>query len=452
MKKEIFPIRSKLNLSRKQLKEFKAIAANAGQDLSLLYEGESQNTYHRIATMQEARRILSQATKAQRRKRSETFLDGLEYRSRIPQGMHDRGEAYVFADHPLEEERDKGGHNNHLPIYVRTLSILEKVVPAGEVWDLSVHPSEWDVDEREEMYNIVNIGKLTLEANASIIVRGNAFILTCQKLVKEGSSPENYDIGILDTPHGFGYRMGDFDGADGRDGADGKKGADGRQPRLGTTFLGPVTDQLFKKESLDGKDGTPGEAGTNGESGLNGGACRLAEINLRHLTTQSPVTVGVIPGSGGNGGDGGNGGCGGDGGTGADGFRTVEKNVEPGHGGDGGPGGNGGKGGRAGHGGISSNVFLEVPEDEIDNIRYYSKKGLPGKPGKGGAGGKGGRPGRGGLPYKRSENEKQTDTGPLNGTPGKPGKDGRDGRTGRVMPAAKVYLNSRHETGSGPQE
>ncbi len=71
----------------------------------LLQDGECI-TYYRIDTMPEARRILSQATLEE--KRSETFLDGLEYRSRIPQECM-IGRAYVFADHPLEAERIRWG-------------------------------------------------------------------------------------------------------------------------------------------------------------------------------------------------------------------------------------------------------------------------------------------------------------------------------------------------------
>ena len=105
-----------------QQNEFLSIAEDAGQQVDLLLKNGECITYYRIETMFEARRILSQATLEDRKKRSETFLDGLEYRSRIPQGMHDRGEAYVFADHSLETEKDQVGHRNHLPIYVRTWS------------------------------------------------------------------------------------------------------------------------------------------------------------------------------------------------------------------------------------------------------------------------------------------------------------------------------------------
>ena len=89
------------DLDTLQLKEFSQIASDAGQNIRKIVSGETKETYFRIATMPEMKRILSQATEQERKKRSETFLKGLEYRNRIPQGMHDRGEAYIFSDHPL---------------------------------------------------------------------------------------------------------------------------------------------------------------------------------------------------------------------------------------------------------------------------------------------------------------------------------------------------------------
>ena len=86
------------------------------------------------------------------------------------------------------------------------------------------------------MYNILNVGRLILQGNASVLVRGNAFVFTCQQIVKEGASGSEYDIGILGTPHGFGMRRGLFDGRDGKDGMQGKNGSDGTKPVLGMSF------------------------------------------------------------------------------------------------------------------------------------------------------------------------------------------------------------------------
>lgn len=417
--------------------EFLSIALEANQDLEKLRAGDSQRTYFRIRTMAEARRILSQATPEERAKRGETFLDGLEYRSRIPQGMHDRGEAYVFADHPLSET-DRAGHNNHFPIYVRTLSIPEKVIAAGEVWDITLHPREWGADQLEEMYNIVNIGRLTIETNAAVIVRGNALIFTCQELIKKGALAKEFDIGILSTPHGFGIRAGTFDGVRGKRGKDGSRGTDGIAPTMVASILGTTIDRSFRKELLNGTEGANGENGTDGEMGLNGGACRFAEINIRSLQTIVPLTIGVISGNGGNGGDGGDGGNGGAGGDGVNAVKTMEGIIGPGIGGKGGNGGDGGHGGRAGHNGLSSNVYITVPEEAVHLIRSYSKAGQPGKPGIGGQAGRGGLAGQ---PGERFPHDNLTEYSTAN-SDGQAGKKGRDGKQGRHLPPAKIYIDS----------
>ncbi len=409
-----------------QTDEFYEIAAYAGQDADKLRSGETLVTYFRIGTMEEARQILSRATDEERKKRGTTFLDGLGYRSRIPQGMHDRGEAYVFADHPPETEKDSRGHRNHLPIYVRMLSVAEKTVRENEVWDVTLSPSEWSADQREEMYNIVNVGRLILETNAAVVVRGNAFCLTCQELVKTDISGQAYDIGILGTPHGFGFRSGAFDGRNGNSGTNGISGASGIEPSLGANFLGRVPPPDFRPESLDGQAGTQGEDGRNGEDGLNGGACRIAELNIRTLKAPGSLTVGAIPGDGGNGGDGGHGGSGGQGGNGIGSIKTVEGILGPGKAGAGGDGGRGGRGGRAGHSGISSNVFIHVPDQYADRIVAFSRPGRPGIPGKGGLGGS---EGKGGLDELLTAHD------------GAPGKNGTEGREGKTMPKAKMYLN-----------
>jgi hypothetical protein len=421
--------------------EFISITQKARQNIEQLQSGQAQTTYFRIETMADAKRILSQATAEDRIKRSETFLDGLEYRSRIPQGMHDRGEAYVFANHPLASEQDDRGLRNHLPVYVRAISVLEKTVKAGEVWDVTLSPNEWErlegkpPDEREEMYNIVNVGRLVLEKNASVVVRGNAFVFTCQELVKEALSENEYDVGILGTSHGFGFRRGSFDGKNGKNGNDGVHGNDGIIPPAGRTFLGTVLPAAYKRETMNGCDGEDGKNGENGEDGLNGGACRITEINIRKITGDIPVVIGVISGSGGNGGHGGNGGSGGNGGHGADGLKLYDGTIIPnGKAGKAGKGGNGGGGGKGGNSGISSNVFVSVPLQAEHLIKCYAKAGKTGIPGSGGIPGKSGKNGRAGMDINSRQLAVTCDI--------PDGVQGRQGRQGRQMPPAKIYINN----------
>jgi hypothetical protein len=424
-------------LNDSPLEEFLLIARHAGQDSTALLNPEPTISYFRIENMADSRRILSRATHEERKKRSETFLDGLEYRSRIGQGMHDRGEAHAFANHVEEAERDFGGHRSHFPIFVRTMSVREKTVPPGEAWDITVTPREWGVDEREELYNIVNLGRLILKENASVAVRGNALTFTCQELICEGNSAQEYDIGVLGTSHGFGYRRGAFDGERGADGKDGSRGKDGVSPQFGNNFLGKTIPPFFDPASMDGKPGGEGDPGSDGAAGLNGGACRIAEINIRAIRSTRPIFVGAISGNGGNGGDGGDGGNGGDGADGVGAVRTIDGIVGPGTGGKGGSGGKGGNGGRAGHGGISSNVFVNVEAVSVHLIRLFARAGRPGQPGKGGRAGTFGKGGHWGAPLSDLPGGQLRRAGD-----GVRGSEGRDGRPGRCMPAAKMYLNS----------
>ena len=413
-------------LRPKRLAEFLMVAGHAGQTEVL---DRPVVSHFRIDNMADARRVLSRATPDERRRRGATFLDGLEYRSRLPQGMHDRGEAHVYADGLEDTERDSRGHRNHFPIYVRTYSVVEHVVAAGDVWDVTVGPEEWGVDEREEFYNIVNVGRLVLGDGASVVVQGNAWTLICQELTCGAPAAADYHIGVLGTRHGFGGRRGARDGGDGAPGAGGPPGRHGLPPRYGSSLLGRVATAPVDPAALDGTAGGVGEPGTNGEAGLNGGACRIAEITVRALRTEHGMVVGAIAGDGGDGGNGGAGGPGGAGGDGVAAIRTVDGPVGPGAGGRGGDGGDGGRGGRAGHSGIASNVFVTVPDDCTSQVRLFARAGRSGTPGRGGPGG---RPGPDGLSGA---------AGP--GSPaGRAGSAGNDGRAGRVMPAAKMYLNS----------
>lgn len=409
----------------KLLPEFFQIAAMGNQDVDKLKRFIPQSTYFRVNTAEEMS-LISRATEASKRKRSLTFFDGIEYRARLPQGLHDRGEAYGFAGIPLDRKRNQAGLENHFPVYVRLISIPEKIVEENEEWDVSVYPSEWNVDERIELYNIVNVGRLVLHKNASVVVKGNAFVFTCGLLEKLAVSENQFDLGILPTNHGFGLRRGVFNGNNGSDGSKGATGRDGKFPLIGRNFLGAFVPDGVTQNDLDGKSGCPGSDGTEGEAGLTGGACRLAEINIRSIAGDMPFVVGVVAGNGGDGGDGGKGGDGGDGGNGAAAIKTFEGKWVGGLAGNGGNGGNGGTGGRAGHSGMSSHVFIDVPLACEQQVYFFSRPGKPGRPGRGGSPGNGGASGR-------------SDIGEA--LAGKEGNVGSDGKPGRILPAAKVYLN-----------
>ncbi|VTM11924.1 Uncharacterised protein [Raoultella terrigena] len=88
------------------------------------------------------REVLCRASAEIRRRRSRVFYQGIAARQRLAQGMHDRGEEFVYADGVIHP-RDAVGLSHHLPLPVKLVSVKEKVVKANEVWDLSVRHDQW---------------------------------------------------------------------------------------------------------------------------------------------------------------------------------------------------------------------------------------------------------------------------------------------------------------------
>lgn len=402
-----------------------------GHDPALLAAGREIVSYFTLPSLAAGRQMLSVATPAQRRLRQQTFYNPpVALRSRLGQGRHDRGEAFAFAAGQLEE-RDYLGISHHLPLHVKAVSVLTKRVAAGEIWDVSVRGAIWAIDDLEELYTTVNIGTLILEPGAKLIVRGNVFSLVCQQLISHGdhANPNDYQIGILPTPFSVDLRSGPIDGLPGSEGQAATRAMDGRIVQVENSILGFRATRPVIATDLHGQNGGQGEAGGAGTSGRNGGMCKLAEITLR--TLEGSLTVFAQAGAGGRGGDGGSGGAGGDGGSGSRGYRLFTGTLAGGDGGSGGPGGDGGKGGDGGHGGIASNIYVNVPPEQVGRVRCRSipsRGGLAGTGGRAGAGGQGGQPGAGPQPGRA-------------GLAGRDGMPGQPGRPGRKRPAAWMFLN-----------
>lgn len=365
------------------------------------------------------------ASPAQKRQRARHFFNpGVALRARLGQGLHDRGEASVFAVHTLNEA-DKAALDIHLPLHMKTLSLAHKRVEAGETWDVSLRGDPWGLDEMEELYVTLNIGRLELAPGARLIVRGNVFVMLCQQLVVEEPRAD-WQIGILPTPHSVDYGSGPMRGRDGAAGAAGVRGRDGREIDTEEGFLGPRAREALRPELLCGAKGGDGGAGENGKRGRNGGACKLADITLRSLTGH--LGLFAQAGRGGDGGDGGAGGDGAAGGAAAVGPALPGQRLPDGTPGDGGKGGTGGDGGAAGGGGIASNIYLTVPEEALARIKAVALPSEPGLPGKGGAGGIGGAAGA------------TTASGP-SARAGEAGTAGRPGAPGRPRLAPWIFLN-----------
>lgn len=416
------------------IEEFPAFFERAllfGHNSSKLLMGEQETTYILMESAHEVRKYMSVASQEQRIRRQKSFYNpGIKIRQRLGQGIHDRGEAFVFADEPIHPE-DSQGLANHFPAHGKLLSIYRKKVEAGQTWDLTVSAEQWGIDPSEELYTAVNIGELILEPGAKVIIQGNVFSLVCQKLLSfnlHSSNPKHYQIGILPTPFSLDTRRGFENGRSGTSGKHGKHGKSGIHPIVQNSLIGKYSTDPINPESLHGEDGEDGTAGEDGGDGRNGGMSKIAEITINKL--MGDLQIFSQAGKGGNGGDGGDGGNGGDGGDGADGVKLINGLVSGGKPGNGGKAGNGGNGGNAANGGLSSNIYINVPKDQEHHVSCNSLPSEPGIPGKAG---KSGIPGIQGNPGEFHKDFLKQTVGQV--------KDGKGGRSGKSRLAPWIFLN-----------
>ena len=402
---------------------FDALCRDLGHDPGAAYSA-GVTSYFTVPDLDGFRRLIRSTPRA-RDIRAKTFFNPpVQARRRLGQGLHDRGEAAVFALASLADE-DRQALAVHLPLHFKGISIAEKTVPAGAIWDVSVRGDVWGLDDMEELYVVVNVGRLVLEPGAALAVRGNVFVLGCDLIeVREPRGP--WQIGILPTPHSVDFRDGPMRGADGAHGAPGIDGRSGREIDTEETFLGLTAREEIDPKVLCGGAGAPGSPGACGARGRNGGMCKLAELSFGAVN--GAMTVFSQAGCGGDGGRGGDGGNGGRGGHGIAGPKLFAGKLADGPGGGGGGGGNGGHGGRAGGGGIASNIYVSVPDAARGQVTRIARPAEPGIPGAGGRGGAGGHAGQSGGQAPR----------PAAGRDGRPGKPGAAGRTGT---APWIFLN-----------
>jgi hypothetical protein len=408
------------HLSGADLRGFLARGRQLGHDTGRLLAGQPVCSLVRLPAIDDIRRLCL-AGPAERRARQAGFFHlAMAARSRLGQGVHDRCEAYAFADGHVDDA-DRARLALHLPFPARFVSILSHRVAAGEAWDLTVAPAELGVDERDDVLNVVNLGDLLIEPGGRVIVQGNLLIFGCQQLRHQDGDAAGYQLGVLPTPYPVDRRSGPRHGLAGSPGAAGAPGRPGVQPAGVPTMIGFALSEPAG-DGMNGTDGAAGEPGGAGGRGRTGGATKTAEITIGRLT--GSLTILAAGGRGGDGGPGGDGGSGGDGGDSAAGFRTTGGTVPAGRAGRGGRGGDGGNGGNGGHGGISSNVFVTLPAPSRNRLRVITL------PAGGGPGGAGGQPGRGG--HGAGD-----------------GAAGRRGREGRGRPGPEVFVNGTSHRGNG---
>jgi hypothetical protein len=428
-----------MRLTDEEAAAFAARARRLGHDRDQILAGEVAETRTFIPSLEELRQ-LSQASPAERRARQAVFFHpAVAIRSRLGQGVHDRCEAYVFADGAVDEA-DRARLAIHLPFPARQLSVLYRQVAAGEVWDLTVGHRTLGLDERDDLINVVNIGELVIEPGGRVIVQGELLVLSCQhlRLPAAAGATGAWQLAVLPTPSSVDRRAGPQHGRPGAAGADGRTGRTGVRPAGVPTMIGFALSEP-PGEGMHGTDGRDGTPGGDGESGRTGGAAKIAEITIGRLT--GSLTLLAAGGRGGNGGDGGRGGHGGHSGAGAPGLRTTAGPVPAGRPGRGGNGGDGGGGGNGGNGGISSNVFVALPERMSRQLRVVTC------PAAGGVGGKGGRPGAGGKGGSRADGGSPADGGTrgaaAGGGDGACGGPGKPGRGGVLRPPPAVFVNGK---------
>jgi hypothetical protein len=183
-------------------------------------------------------RALSAATADQRRRRQAVFFGpSIAIRRTIGQGVHDRTEAAVFADDRLDPA-DEARALLHFPFPTRILSVRYRDVGPGECWDLSVREEHWDIDFRDDIMNVVNIGCLRLAPGAIVAVRGNLLILIVQRIICDDGEGPLRQLAILPVPFPVDRRVGPLDGPGGPAGRNGPDGADGSTAPTAPTWLG----------------------------------------------------------------------------------------------------------------------------------------------------------------------------------------------------------------------
>nr|AAX36057.1 ORF325 [Leptospirillum ferrooxidans] len=301
-------------------------------------------------------------------------------RAKLRLGMHDRGEEYCFADGRIHEE-DAGGHRRHLPCHLKVIRLQRHHIPAKGIWDVTHLYTDWEgVFFREELYVMVIVDHLTVEAGAAIEVHGNVMVMELGEVEMLPGSEASavFEIRVLPTRHHSYSQHRRGPSVSGNAGSDGADGESSRAYQLVGTPFGPrLVDGSGSRDRAAGGDG--GNGG-NGTVGMNGGMC--------------------MPG---------------------------------GRGGVGGNSGAGGNGGRGGNGGLSSNVFIKAPELQAGCLELRSLESLGGV---GGAPGRGGRGGSGGRHGTRADLPTAEDFSPA----GADGHDGKAGSSGRGRSAAKMHL------------
>lgn len=401
-----------------------------------------------VPDLAEVRRLFGTQDMEARQRKSVVHYQGLKARQRLPQGMHDRCEEFVYAAGGFPSQMDQNGLAHHLPLHFKVVRMESHCVAKGTVWDLSVQRDvHWpELDPLEECYVFLHIDHLILEDGAQVIVRGDVFSMECgileranPKSSQESVSADCFDFGILPTPASVDRNASANTGERGEDGISGGHGTDGTSVDFQGSLFGAYLPADQADVVTDGTAGAHGRDGKAGMRGRNGGMCRLADIRIDRLVgfEHAPLRIFSRAGNGAAGGDGGQGGNGGNGGHAGRGIEAINGRISSGRGGSGGDGGDGGDGGNGGNGGISSNIFVQLRPEDSRQVQTLSLSSVGGEAGRGG---RGGRAGRGGSSPAGEDVRRD-------GPDGQQGIDGKAGKPGKGRPGANIFIISATETG-----
>lgn len=154
-------------LSEKQRSSFLARAAELGHDHVTLSTKGEQYSIVKATSVEELRKLLGPPATADRK--------ALAAATSAPAGSpREAAHRAVFAGGLLTSEHAEFVAKS-LPLEVKAVSIENKTLQPGEVWDLGTSTSPV----------VINLGTLTMMKGSRIVIRNTALSFTCQKLIRE---------------------------------------------------------------------------------------------------------------------------------------------------------------------------------------------------------------------------------------------------------------------------
>jgi hypothetical protein len=412
-------------ITAEQKTQFESIAHKLGHDVHELARGRPQESELQLATIDQARSILCHADEATRKARHKTFFDNIAPRQHRLEGYHDRANAFVFGDGTLSED-DRTHINRNFPWRTRAVSLVDRTLQPGEVWNLGVN----------QPAVVVNLGTLTMMPGSKVVVFSSVLSFTCQNLIRQSASRSAHEA-LASSPH-FSYLAGNYDfGVFGLNKDEWVRFTLVSANWASVLNGGSVTGQLATAFATAGYGVTTGAPVTVVASGS---AWRIADfalmvtyslvvdpLNTANINVYQVAMQGATGAGGSQPGQ-------------ASGGTCKCSNTEPGDNGQsgytGGQGANGNGGSLAPDG--LPNLRADISIGSLTGTLVVVSKGGDGaQGGKGGTGGRGGKGGQGGYGTQCSAT---CDNGGTGGQGGHGGDGGTGGKGGNGANGNDIYL------------